>query len=215
MIKAEHKYWSRFVFNLYIDNQLKTHFNGFKAINFPPVLDSEKSLIVLPNHFSWWDGFLIDYVNRKLFGRKFHILMLEEQLKKYWFFKKLGAFSINQNNPKSIIETSIYFKQLLENKNNLISFYPQGKIELYGHENLTFKSGIKLFIKGKEDKTQLLPVAFKFQYYEDKKPEILTRFGNLINPYTNNVDEIVKENFIDNLKQLEHSSINKVWVKEF
>ena len=86
MIKAEHKYWSRFVFNLYIDNQLKTHFNGFKAINFPPVLDSEKSLIVLPNHFSWWDGFLIDYVNRKLFGRKFHILMLEEQLKKYWFF---------------------------------------------------------------------------------------------------------------------------------
>ncbi len=215
MIKAEHKYWSRFVFNLYIDKQFKTHFNGFKAINNLPQIKSNTSLIVLPNHFSWWDGFLIDYVNRKIFHRSFHILMLEEQLKKYWFFQKLGAFSINQDNPKSIIETIGYFKQLLENKNNLISFYPQGKIELYGFENITFKNGIKMFIKGKEDKTQILPIAFKFQYYEDKKPEILTRFGELIDPLSKNIDELIKNSFVDNIKNLELASFSKNWVKEF
>ncbi len=209
MIKAKHNYWARFVFNIYINKQIKTYFNGFKLINSLPLIDENKSLIVLPNHFSWWDGFLIDYLNRKLLNRNFYILMLEEQLKKYWFFQKLGAFSINQNNPKSIIETSIYFKQLLENKKNVIVFYPQGKIEKFGYENITFKTGIKVFLKCKEEETQILPIGFKFEYYENKTPDILVRFGNVISPKEPNLDILIKDEFIENIKQLDITSQNK------
>ena len=213
MITADHKYWARFVFNLYIDKQFKKHFNGFKIVNQLPLIEKDKSLIILPNHFSWWDGFLIDYINRKLINRKFYILMLEEQLNRYWFFQKLGAFSINQNNPKSIIETSLYFKQLLKFNNSLISFYIQGKIEPFGYENITIKNGIKIFIKGNEQNTQLLPISFKFQYYEDKKPDILCRFGNVLNATDKNIDKLIKREFLDNLKNLDLASINKNWIE--
>ncbi len=209
MIKAQHKYWASILFNFYIDYQFKKHFNGFYLVNSPPNLDNNKSVVVLPNHFSWWDGFLIDYINRKLFNRKFHILMLEEQLKRYWFFNYLGAFSINLNNAKSIINTINYFKELVKNNKNIIAFYPQGKIEPYQTKDITFKNGIVKFIKGVENNTQILPISFKFQYYEDKKPNILCSFGTVLNNQESFNEKTILESFLTNLQNLEKEALNK------
>ena len=71
-----------------------------------PEFDKSKSLIVTPNHFSWWDGFFIYWTNKKLFNRKLYVLMLEEQLKRYWFFKKLGCYSIDLNDNRKMIVIS-------------------------------------------------------------------------------------------------------------
>jgi 1-acyl-sn-glycerol-3-phosphate acyltransferase len=116
MIKADHKYWARALFNSYIKRLLKKHFNSFLLTNNLPDINNHK-LIITPNHFSWWDGFFIDFVNEKLIKRKLHILMLEDQLKRYWFFRKLGAYGFNPSNPKSIIEAVNYTKDVLNDKN--------------------------------------------------------------------------------------------------
>lgn len=209
MIKAQHNFWARTIFNYYIDYQFKKYFNGFYLVNSLPNLDTNKSVVVLPNHFSWWDGFLIDYINRKLLKRKFYILMLEEQLKRYWFFNYLGAFSINLNNPKSIITTINYFKELAKDSNNIIVFYPQGKIEPFQTNNITFKNGIVKFTKGVENYTQLLPISFKFQYYEDKKPFILCSFGTTINNNDVFNEKNIFDIFLANLQNLEKEALNK------
>ena len=102
MIQASHKKWARRIFNPYCDSLLKRNFSQFLRVNTFPRLSPDLPLIITPNHISWWDGFFIDYLTRKFLNRKGYIMMLEEQLSKYWFFQKIGAFSIDPSNAKRI-----------------------------------------------------------------------------------------------------------------
>ena len=46
-------------------------------------------------------------------NRKIHIMMLEEQLKRYWFFRYLGCYSIDHDKTKSILESVEYTKKVV------------------------------------------------------------------------------------------------------
>jgi hypothetical protein len=47
--------------------------------------------------------------------------MLEEQLKRYWFFKKLGCYSIDLNDKRKMIVSLKYTMDLLLKPNNLVT----------------------------------------------------------------------------------------------
>lgn len=179
MIKAEHKKWAHFIFNIYLNRILRKNFQNFYLIGDIPELDNEKGLIITPNHFSWWDGFFIYYLMKKFSSRKLFIMMLEEQLKNYSFFKNLGAFSINQQNPKSIIETINYASTLINSKGYLVT-YPQGEIEPYEKRPLILKEGLIKIIAKTEIETNVLPIAFKIHYSNERKPFIYAAMGKLI-----------------------------------
>ncbi len=176
MIKARHNYWARLLFDFYIKRLLKKNFSNFYLINNMPQLKSNNSVIFAPNHFSWWDGFFIDWILKKETGYKIKMMMLEEQLKRYWFFNLLGAYSIEPKNSLSIKETINYTRTLLIEKGNGIVIYPQGEIEPYEKRPLQFKEGLRLILKPLQD-TIIIPVGFKIHYAEEKKPSILCRFG--------------------------------------
>jgi 1-acyl-sn-glycerol-3-phosphate acyltransferase len=179
MIKAEHKAWAHFIFDIYLNRIIKRDFQGFYIIGELPDLDNNKGLIITPNHFSWWDGFFIYYLMKKFSSRKIYIMMLEDQLKSYSFFKKLGAFSINQQNTKSIIDTINYASTLISGDSYLV-IYPQGEIESYEKRPLTVKEGLVKIIEKAEIETDVLPVSFKIHYTTTRKPFLYATFGNPI-----------------------------------
>ncbi len=189
MIKSDHKLWARYLFNFYIDRELKNNFDHFYLLNKPPLIEEGKGLIVTPNHFSWWDGFLIDFIHRKYFSsRKFYILMLEDQLKRYWFFRKLGAYSINLFNPKSMVQTIQYTREIVSDEESFVTIYPQGEILPFDIEPFTIKKGLLKFTAGLKKASFVLPIAFKIQFNDQKKPDIYLRFGERIN-----VQDILKD----------------------
>lgn len=179
MIKAEHKKWAGFVFDIYLNGIIKKDFKEFYLIGDIPELDNNKGLIITPNHFSWWDGFFIYYLMKKISTRKLYIMMLEEQLKRYSFFKKLGAFSINPKNPKSIIESLNYASSVISDNSYLVT-YPQGEIEPYEKRPLTVKEGLIKIIEKVNIVTDILPVVFKIHHSNDRKPFLYATMGNLI-----------------------------------
>jgi 1-acyl-sn-glycerol-3-phosphate acyltransferase len=204
MIKAQHKKWARIIFDLYINSLLKKNFSRFLLTNEFPKINQSAGLIITPNHFSWWDGFFIDFYTQKILQRKIHLLMLEEQLKRYWFFKKVGAYSINVNNPKSVIETFNYTSRILNDQNNFVVYYPQGKIEEFGSKSLTFKEGIVKVIKQTSIAVEILPIAFKIHYSNFKLPDILVRVGEkIIATNRNNLIDELKYVFTENVNQLD------------
>ncbi len=210
MIKADHKYWARAIFNLYIYNLLKKNFNNFYLVNDLPEI-TDKKLIIAPNHFSWWDGFFIDLINEKTIKRKFHILMLEEQLKKFWFFNKLGAYGFNPNNAKSTIETVKYTKEILRDKSNLTVIYPQGEISPFEQKPLSIKEGIKYFVRDAESDLVVLPVAFKINFEEEKNPSVYCRFGEPLSADSIKKDfSLFKDAFIENIDLLKDLSLQKI-----
>ena len=208
MIKAEHKKWARVVYDIYITRLLKRNFNRFLMTNEFPLVDKQSALIITPNHFSWWDGFFISFFTDKKITRKIHLLMLEEQLKQYWFFKKVGAYSINTNSPKSIIETINYTAGILNDKNNFVVYYPQGKIENYDKRPPGIKEGIIKVVDRIKIPTEILPVILKIVYSTNKQPDIHVRAGNkiTINPGEKFYNRF-KENFSETLIELDNYAL--------
>ena len=211
MIQADHKKWAELVFDIYLKRLLKKSFYDFRIINTLPEFDKSKSLIVTPNHFSWWDGFFIYWTNKKLFSRKLYVLMLEEQLKRYWFFKKLGCYSIDLNDNRKMIVSLKYTMDLLLKPNNLVTIYPQGEIQAYDEKHIILKDGIDFITKKSTVDFQILPITFKIHYTNERLPIVYARFGKLLN--SKDVAEnpqIYKEEFINNLNLInsEYSASN-------
>jgi hypothetical protein len=208
MIKAKHQKWARFIFDYYIDNLLRKNFANYYLINNYPDIDDNFNMVFTPNHISWWDGFFIDYVIKKSSNRKMYIMMLEEQLKRYWFFQKLGAYSVNPDSISSLLTTVRYTRELLKNPEMLAVIYPQGTIESFEKRPLTIKKGLKLFIENIPNEIAIIPVAFKIQYFNEMKPVVIARFGKIlkaetvcsdyqlyINEFYLNIDELNKAVF--------------------
>jgi 1-acyl-sn-glycerol-3-phosphate acyltransferase len=214
MIKADHKKWARFIFDYYIDNLLKKNFVNYYLINDYPQINDNLGMIITPNHISWWDGFFIDYVIKNFSKRNMYLMMLEDQLKRFWFFKKLGAYSINSASVSSLLTTAKYTKDLLKYPDNLAVIYPQGTIEPFEKRPLTIKKGLKLFIENMENEIVVVPAAFKIQYFNEKKPSVIARFGKIlkaetvcsdfqlyINEFYRNLDELNEAVFENKFKQ--------------
>ena len=203
MIKADHKKWARFIFDYYVDNLLKKNFVSYYLVNNYPDIDDNLNIIFTPNHISWWDGFFIDYIIKNSSNRKMHIMMLEEQLKRFWFFQKLGAYSINPNRLNGLLSTVKYTRDLLNNPNNLVVIYPQGTIEPFEKRPLTIKKGLKLFIENMPNQIVVIPVAFKIQYFNEKRPAVVARFGKILNAETICSDyQLYINEFYQNLDEL-------------
>lgn len=200
MIKADHKKWAEFVFDTYLNRLLKKSFYDFRIINQLPNIDPSKSLVMAPNHFSWWDGFFVYWLNKKVLNKKLYVMMLEEQLKRYWFFKKLGCYSIDLNDSKKMITSLKYTLDLIQNADNAITMYPQGEIQSYEQRPIQLKDGIDFIAKKSKINFQIIPVAFKIHYTNERLPIIYTRFGKLLNSIDVAVNpQIFKDQFTSNL----------------
>lgn len=105
-------------------------------------VDPDKSLLLMGNHISWWDGFWPLLLNKRYFKKEYHVMMLEEELKKRPFMSQGGAFSINPGH-RSIVETIRYTASLLENPGNMVLMYPQGKIHSVYDTGFLFQPGLE------------------------------------------------------------------------
>jgi 1-acyl-sn-glycerol-3-phosphate acyltransferase len=214
MIKAAHKKWARLLFNPYCNVLLKRNFTNLFRVNEYPTIPTDLPLIITPNHISWWDGFFIDYIIRRFLTRKSYIMMLEEQLARYWFFQKIGAFSIDPTHTKSIAETVTYAQGLVIKPQNALVFYPQGDIQPYEMRPLTLKRGLQLFVK-KIPEVQVLLIGFKIQYFNQKRPALLVRFGDIMSGESIVADFMnYQDNFYKNLDALSHAAFNASWQED-
>ena len=131
--------------------------------------DQKLPLLVIANHFSWWDGFWINYLNTKYFKRNLYFMMLEDQLKKYWFFQYTGGYSVKKNS-RSLDQSLNYTAQLLENPRNLVFMFPQGEIQSSFIDKPVFEKGLQIILNRCKNPVDLVFVANKTEYFSNQKP---------------------------------------------
>jgi 1-acyl-sn-glycerol-3-phosphate acyltransferase len=137
--------------------------------------DKGLSVLVISNHFSWWDGFWVVYLNYKLFHRVFNFMMLEEELKKRMFFTKTGGFSIKRGS-RSVIETIEYTAELLSDKRNMVLLFPQGEIMSMHAASMRFEKGVEYIIKKTDGKIHLIFLVNLIDYFSSQKPGLYMYF---------------------------------------
>lgn len=180
MIKARHHSLYIAFFNWYINLITK---RNFKASRF--IADSEldirsKSVFAIVNHFSWWDGFFMLMLNKKILGKQFHILMLAEQLKRRMFLNRLGAIGISRHS-KQVVDTLNYCNTILEKPNNILFFFPQGEILPQSTPEIKFQKGAYKIVERSKNNINLLFVVNLTEYFSNRKPTLFT-FYKLIDP---------------------------------
>ena len=167
MIKARHKPFYIWLFNQYTRIVLKKHFHEINIKSNVSLKDIPT--VIIANHFSWWDGFFVVYLNYRIFHKKLHVMMLEEQLKKHRILSKAGAFSISKKK-KSILESIDYCISILDDPENILLFYPQGEIQSSYHFPVKFEKGLLKILNGTNKKLQLIFLVVLTDYFSNKRP---------------------------------------------
>lgn len=169
ILKAKHNFFIYPFFQWYAVWLIKRKFS--KANIIGSFNDSNLPVLLIANHISWWDGFWAMYLNLKTLKRKFHFMMLEEQLRKFWFFNYTGGFSVNKK-AKSVIETLNYTGELLSDEKNMVLVFPQGEIQSMHLQTFQFEKGISHILRGNEERIQILFMANLVDYFSTPKPII-------------------------------------------
>lgn len=133
--------------------------------------DRGKAVLLVGNHFSWWDGFFAYYLNSKLLKRKIYVMMLEEELRKRMFLNKAGAFSVKKGS-RSVIESINYAASVLDDPGNMLVMYPQGEIQSVYTMPLKFEKGIGDIIRRAKGDFQLIFYAALVDYFSFRRPSL-------------------------------------------
>ena len=155
-IRSKHNFIIYSFFKLYTLLSIRRHFK--KVMVKSEISDTSRPVLLLQNHISWWDGFWALYLNMKIFHKKFHFMMLAEQLNKYWFFKYTGGYPVMKGT-RSILETLDYTGKLLSDKNNLVLIFPQGEIQSLYQNRIRFENGVSKIIRDNPDIQVIMSVC--------------------------------------------------------
>lgn len=155
---------------LFVGIFLKSRFNKIKisSVHIKP----EHSYLLMCNHFSFLDGFLVYYLTHKLFRKKkLHIMVMKKQMEKNWWLRYIGCFSIDPGR-RSIEETFEYTAALLAKPGNVVVIYPQGNMESTHIRRIKFEDGLNQIVPQIKGKCQLLWSSNILEYFESTKPSL-------------------------------------------
>ena len=169
MIKADHSWLHRLFFIHYFRYILRKDFRKIEIIG--EFRDRGLPILLIGNHISWWDGFFPYELNRTLFKRRFYLMMLEEQLRKISFFRKIGAFSIDPGS-RSAMQSINYASEILKSSDNLLILFPQGKISSQYTTEMVFLKGWFRILKNAGSPVHVIFMANLTDYFSYRKPAV-------------------------------------------
>ncbi len=127
-------------------------------------------------------------------------MMEEKQLKSLLLFRRLGAFSVVRDNPRKAVESINYAVNLLKNQNRVLLIFPQGEILPNDLRPLRFYNGMSRIID-KTAKVLTVPLAIRYEFSGEFKPEIFVKIG---------LPQLVESNSNFNSKIMTETSSNRL-----
>jgi len=169
MVKSKHNPLIYNFFKIYALWKIRRNFR--RVLITGEFNENNKAILLISNHFSWWDGFWAMYLNLKIFRRRFHFMMLEEQLEKFWFFKYTGGYPVRRRS-RSVLESINYTIELLSRRQNLVLLFPQGRLESLYKSSITFEKGVTRITSEINGKAQVIFVVNLVDYLSEPKPSL-------------------------------------------
>jgi len=172
-------------FGWYSRRQFRRFFSSLRVFMDPatPLMQRGVPVIFHCNHAYWWDGFWSQLCTETYFRQNLHIIIEERQLRRHPFFTRLGAFSVDRENPRSAARTLAYASELLlapSERQNALWLFPQGRIEHVDRRPLGYFRGTASIVRKvleKRESIYLVSVVSRIEYLEEQKPELFLSFG--------------------------------------
>lgn len=168
-------------FDLFFDPWRRTRLRVAPLAGPQPALAPDRPLLLVANHTSWWDGFLLRDVHRLLRPTAaLRTVMTERELGRFAFLRLLGAVPLDPASPMS-------FRRLLRRIEAEVAaapgtgfaYFPQGKIVPAWRRPLGFRRGVELVWRAMGP-CQVLPVALHVEALNHVAPTAFIRLGSVI-----------------------------------
>ncbi len=178
MIRVKRSRVFESVFTRYNTWMLRRHFSSLRLRGYEHVreLDRSRPIVFYGNHSCWWDGLIEYYLSRQVFGFEPYLMMDETQMSRYRFFRRIGAFSVNRGVPREAASSLRYAISLFGAPNRVLWIYPQGVMRPNDSRPLAFYGGVVRIAQG-IGMTQLVPIAHRYEFMKDQKPDAFLSIG--------------------------------------
>lgn len=177
MITARKSAWFARLFALYNRNLLTRRFEGLRVRGLDHLRDGDDGwpLVLYCNHSSWWDG-LVAFHLSQICQLDSYAMMEEKQLREYPFHRKLGAFSVVREDPRRAFESINYAADLLRDRKRTLWIFPQGRTQPNDLRPLALYGGAARIVE-RVRRTRAAPIAMRYEFLNDFRPEMLVRVG--------------------------------------
>jgi 1-acyl-sn-glycerol-3-phosphate acyltransferase len=153
----------------------KTLFTGV-----PRELPNDTPLLLVANHVSWWDGFILRPLHQEVRrGGALHIVMLEKELQRRPLLRRLGGIGLEPGSPSSLRALLRDLGAERRRDPSLsVLFFPQGRIWPSHRSPLGFRGGVRLLTEALAPVT-VLPVGLHLEGGNHMAP---TAFASCASP---------------------------------
>jgi len=176
------KYFARWVRRMF-----KKSFHAVRVVpehsqTIAELQQSDTPAIVLLSHTSWWDPLIsLTLHDHHGPGREPLAPMDASQLVKFGFFKKLGIFGIQPDNPESLQAMGEYVRgRFAANPRSTLWITPQGRF-VDPRDPIEIRPGAAA-LAAKTPNVRVLALAIEYAFWTDQKPEVFLRFEPCATP---------------------------------
>lgn len=163
------------VFDWYVRNLFWRRFKSVKLLQAYEPSSVSKTIYYI-NHSSWWDGLIPFLLNQKILKQNARAIMEDKQMRRHTFFSKIGAFSVNLDDPRKSIKSLRYAVQSMERDKASLFIYPEGEIVPFSTEVPNFKKGLGWLSKQCPN-VDVVPVGVYIHTSYSDKPELAISIG--------------------------------------
>jgi 1-acyl-sn-glycerol-3-phosphate acyltransferase len=179
IVRAYKHGWPRLAVHAMALRKLRAGFASAQAQGLDRLrgaLDADPSgVLLLANHSCWWDLFFAHLLNESIpvdgYGMMEHF-----NLRRFGFFRRIGAFSVDRTDPRSVRESLGYTAELLARPRAGVWVFPQGAISPNDARPIRFQPGLRALLR-RAGRLRIVPVALRYEFWQDERPEALARFG--------------------------------------
>ncbi len=166
------------LFNLGFGPRQKMGVRATRIAGSPSDLPGGLPLLLVANHLSWWDGFILREVHQRVRpGGSLHIVMLEEELRKRPFLRRLGGVGLTPGSPASLRALLRDLTAQREREPTLaVLFFPQGRIWPSHRRPLGFRGGVRLLGRALAPVT-VLPIGLHMEWGNHMSPTAFVSFS--------------------------------------
>ncbi len=199
---------------------IKKRFRAFLVDNHSdlPRALSKHAVLIAPNHTNWWDGFVAYALDHHLLKTQVFLAQQEEHLKRYQFFRLLGAYGLPRD--RVPLEAMHYSLHLLETPGHQVWIFPQGRLS-HPTEPIRVERGVEFLAK--RSGCPVFPLAIRYEWLEESRPTIFVRIGPAWDEQTTfeqalkneiaSLDRTIRQSRFDTFQTLwrPRPSINQSW----
>jgi 1-acyl-sn-glycerol-3-phosphate acyltransferase len=141
---------------------------------------AESPVIIFSNHSSWWDAF-VDHMIERLYCSNHYTLVDGRTLETQGWLKKIGALAIDPTSARGAVAglraaREFLLEPVADGRHPVLMMFPQGKVVPAWKRPFGFQGGLA-WLKQNVPQAALIPLARRFEFLREEKPQILLRFG--------------------------------------